>query len=167
MRSLFVRHPFAGWIVDGVKCIEYRTRPTNVRGRIGIIQSRTGTVIGDVELHGCQYNKELEYYEWYLAGGRRYANPVPFKAKHGAVVWIDIDIDPEEQESAPDLSGEEFQHELEAYEKELERFLHPALLWTAVMKDGRRVVFESDEEIDKFEAAHMAEIDHIESEEKE
>ena len=41
------------------------------------------------------------------------------------------------------------------------------MIWTVCMKDGRRIQFESDEELDKFEAEHIAEIDHIESEEKE
>ena len=54
MKCLFVRAPFAGWIVDGVKTVEYRTRPTNIRGKIGIVQSKSGTVIGVAEITGCR-----------------------------------------------------------------------------------------------------------------
>ena len=85
MKCLFVRHPYAGWIVDGVKPIEYRTMQTKIRGRIGIIQSRSGLVIGDVEITGCKYNEELDYYEWELANAHRYATPVPITWKSGAV----------------------------------------------------------------------------------
>ena len=167
MRCLYVRHPFAGWIVDGIKDIEYRTRATKVRGRVGIIQSRTGTVIGDVEITGCTYNEELDLYEWELACPVRYAKPVPFAAKHGAVIFLDVDYNPDAQEVAPKLSGEAIRREAAAYEAALQKFLHPAIIWTVCMKDGRRIQFESDEELDKFEAEHIAEIDHIESEEKE
>ncbi len=58
MHCLFVKASFAGWIVDGVKLIEYRTRETLIRGRIGIIESGTGTVIGDAELIDCNWNPQ-------------------------------------------------------------------------------------------------------------
>ena len=167
MKCLFVRHPFAGWIVDRVKDIEYRTRPTNIRGRIGIIQSRTGTVIGDVEITDCNYNEELDYYEWELMFPRRYAKPVPFKAKHGAVVWLDVDFDPEAQPIAPRLSGDALKVAAASYAKELDRFLHPAAAWIVVMKDGRRIRFEDEKELDAFEADHAAEIDSFIAEAKE
>ena len=167
MKCLFVRHPYAGWIVDGVKDIEYRTRPTNIRGRIGIVQSRTGTVIGDVEITDCNYNEELDYHEWELMFPRRYKTPVPFKGKSGAVVWIDIDYDPEAQQIAPRLSGEALRREAEAYGKEIEKFLHPAASWTVVLKDGRRIRFEDEKELDAFEAEHAAEIEEYIAEAKE
>ena len=167
MKCLFVRPPFAGWIVDNVKGIEYRTRPTNLRGRIGIIQSRTGTVIGDVEITGCKYNEELDFYEWELMLPRRYAKPVPFKAKHGAVVWLDVDFDPDAQEIAPSLSGDALKREAAAYENALDKFLHPAAAWIVVMKDGRQIRFEDERELDAFEAEHSAEIDRYIAEAKE
>jgi len=167
MKCLFVRHPFAGWIVDGVKDIEYRTRPTNVRGRIGIIQSRTGTVIGEAELTGCTYNEELDFYEWELMIPRRFKNPVPFTAKHGAVVWLNVDFNPDEQEDAPRLTHEELKAAVSAYEKELDKFLHPNLIWTVFLKDGRRITFPEgtdDAYLEQYESNHAAEIDHWETE---
>lgn len=116
MKCLFVREPYAGWIVDGVKDIEYRTRATNIRGKIGIIQSKSGTVIGEVEITGCTYNMEIDLYEWSLAKGKRYAKPIPFKHKNGAVVWIEIDYDPKAQKSAPKLSPAEFKKQRKLYE---------------------------------------------------
>lgn len=159
MKCLFVRHPFAGWIVDGVKDIEYRTRATKQRGRIGIVQSRSGTVIGDVEITDCTYNEELDFYEWRLEHARRYRKPVPFEGKSGAVVWIDVDFDPNEQEVTPKLSGAALKREASAYEKELDKFLHPAAAWIIVLKDGRQIRFEDEQELDAFEAEHADEID--------
>lgn len=167
MKCLFVRHPFAGWICDRVKVIEYRTRATKVRGRIGIVQSRTGTVIGDVEITDCTYNEELDFYEWHLEHGRRYRKPVPFRGKSGAVVWIDVAYNPDEQEVMRPLSNAEFERQTAAYEHEIDKFLHPAAAWIVVMKDGRQIRFEDERELDAFEAEHSAEIDRYIAEAKE
>ena len=122
MKCLFVRPPFSGYIVDGVKFIEYRTRDTYLRGRIGIIESGTGTVIGDVELFTSRYSNKSRFYGWILRNPRRYATPVPFEQKQGAMVWIDLDIDWEKQKLAPALSQEEWDKAKCAYEKDLEKF---------------------------------------------
>ena len=124
MKCLFVRAPFAGWIVDGVKNIEYRTRPTNIRGRIGIVQSRSGTVIGSAEITGCEWNEELEHYEWKLANAARFAAPLPFEQKNGAVVWIDLDV-PENRPTAPKLTAAELRKQKREYEDAIHDFLHP------------------------------------------
>ena len=122
MKCLFVKPPFAGYIVDGIKLIEYRTRKTYIRGRVGIIESGTGTVIGDVEIVDCRFNSTFQFYEWYLDNPRRFATPVPFEHKQGAMVWIDLDIDWENQKSAPDISDKEWNDAVSAYEKVLEKF---------------------------------------------
>lgn len=124
MKCLFVRSPFAGWIVDGVKTIEYRSKSSNIRGRIGIIQSMSGTVIGDVEIVGCRWNEEIQFYEWSLANARRYKQPMPFKMKPGAVVWIEVDYSPDEQESAPKLSADDVKLEKASYEVAIATFLN-------------------------------------------
>ena len=124
MKCLFVRPPFAGWIVDAVKTIEYRSKATNIRGRVGIIQSMSGTVIGDVEIVGCNWNEKIQRYEWSLANARRYKHPLTFQQKSGAVVWIGVDYDPNAQEVAPALSATAMRREKTAYEKEIAIFLH-------------------------------------------
>ncbi len=124
MKCLFVRPPFAGWIVDGVKTIEYRSRATNIRGRVGIIQSMSGTVIGDVEIIGCSWNDKIQWYEWSLANARRYKHPMAFQQKSGAVVWIWVDYDPNAQETAPALSAAAMRQEKAAYEKEIAIFIN-------------------------------------------
>jgi len=123
MKCLFVRPPFAGYIVDGVKFIEYRTRRTLLRGKIGIIESGSGTVIGDAILWSCDLSGKHEgFYSWYLTNARRYARPIPFKHKKGAMVWINLDIDPEQQAIAPHLNIKELIESFNAYEKDLDAF---------------------------------------------
>ena len=123
IKCLFVRSPFAGWIVDGVKTIEYRSKASNIRGRVGIIQSMSGTVIGDVEIVGCNWNDKIQHYEWSLANARRYKHPLTFQQKSGAVVWIGVDYDPNVQEIAQALSVAAKKREKAAYEKEIAIFL--------------------------------------------
>ena len=123
VKCLFVRPPFAGWIVDGVKTIEYRSKASNIRGRVGIIQSMSGTVIGDVEIVGCNWNEKIQCYEWSLANARRYKHPLVFQQKSGAVVWIGVDYDPNVQEVTPALSATTMKREKAAYEKEIAVFL--------------------------------------------
>jgi hypothetical protein len=123
MHCLFVKAPFAGWIVDGVKLIEYRTRETYLRGRIGIIESGTGTVIGDAELIDCNWNPQQGFYLWLLRNPRRYTTPVPFEHKQGCVTWALLDIDPEQQEIAPRLDSKAFKCESHAYLETLDSWL--------------------------------------------
>ena len=123
MKCLFVKAPFAGWIVDGVKTIEFRTRETYIRGRIGIIESGTGTVIGDVVLYTCRKSFEYPCFNWILDRPRRYKTPGPFEHKQGAMVWIDLDIDPTVQEIAPALPWQQLFRETALCRKAQEEFL--------------------------------------------
>ena len=93
MKCLIVRPPFAEYIVNSIKTIEYRSRKTNIRGKIGIIESGTSSIIGDVELIDCVYNPDIYLWEWHLISARTYANPIPIIRKKGTIVWQDIDYD--------------------------------------------------------------------------
>ena len=162
MKCLFVRAPFAGWIVDGVKEIEYRTRPTSIRGRIGIIQSRTGTVIGTAVLTGCAWNEALKHYEWSLADARRFAEPLPFPPKTGAVVWLDAEV-PENRPSAPKLDAAERRKQKRAYAKAIDEFLHPVadediVRFWLILKDGRELAFDTEDEWRTYYKAHKKEV---------
>ena len=126
MKCLFVRAPFAQWIVSrvdgydvGVKFIEYRTRPTNIRGRIGIIQSGTNIVIGDVEICGCMFSYDLKMYLWSLVMPHRYVTPVPFTPRRGAIVWTNVDYDPYSQKYMDAISKEDAERESIEYGKAL------------------------------------------------
>ena len=122
MNCLFVRAPFAGWIVDGVKLIEYRTRETLIRGGIGIIESGSGTVIGDAKLTNCIFDHQFKHYGWEISNPRRYANPVPFEHKQGCITWAILDYDPDAQEIAPPMSLRRHCSEVQKYNVAMEEW---------------------------------------------
>ena len=95
---LCVKAPWAEQIVSGTKKIEYRSRLTARRGRIGIIQSGTGTVIGDVEITSAEWGGD--YAEWHLRRPRKYKHPIPYNHPFGAVVWVRVPITPQDIEKA-------------------------------------------------------------------
>lgn len=95
--ELSVRQPWADAIMAGRKTEEYRSQPTNLRGRIYIYASLggapadgdghvRGAVIGEVTLAGCR--DDGDRYAWLLEAPRRWdealapfqrANPVWFR----------------------------------------------------------------------------------------
>ncbi len=92
-RALSVRQPFAEQIMRGTKKIEYRSIPTNIRGRVYIyaslkprtdayekmkVESGTfpaGVIIGTVEIVDC-LEKNGEYH-WILANPQRLKKLIP------------------------------------------------------------------------------------------
>lgn len=109
-RALIVRQPWVDLILSGEKTWEMRSRPTNVRGRIGIIEQGTGLVVGEVSITGViknisrdtafmQKNRhrvdDLELLRkwntaWILSGAKRYKEPLPYDHPNGAVTWVRI-----------------------------------------------------------------------------
>jgi hypothetical protein len=111
-RGLVIDQPWVGLIADRKKTWEMRTRPTKVRGWIGLIEKRTGTVIGIACLMGSQPSLErnlhhLHFKEhrvppgsgrkkydgkyltpWVLAKAFRLARPLPYQHPSGAVTWV-------------------------------------------------------------------------------
>jgi hypothetical protein len=53
-RALMVREPYISFILMSRKRWELRGTPTNMRGRIGLIRSGSGLVIGECEIVGCE-----------------------------------------------------------------------------------------------------------------
>jgi hypothetical protein len=107
MRALSIRQPHAEAIMRGVKKIEYRSRPTKVRGRICIYASRgryptddeaemmadygiddvecddlpRGVLIGTVELHDCDGG------DWHVRNPER-AKRLRKPKNHPQPVWF-------------------------------------------------------------------------------
>jgi hypothetical protein len=107
MKALSVRQPSAEAIIRGVKTIEYRSRPTKIRGRIYIYASLgrydaeeeeelmeefgitdvdcdalpRGVLVGTVELYDCEEG------EWMLRNPERLEQPVK-PTKHPQPVWF-------------------------------------------------------------------------------
>jgi hypothetical protein len=93
--ALSIRQPYVEEILRGIKRIEYRSRPTNIRGRVLIYAALqpasdltrfaklkvepgelpTGLVVGSVEVTDC--TGVPGDYQWHLARPLRIARPKP------------------------------------------------------------------------------------------
>lgn len=104
--------PFwANLIVKGKKTWEIRSRNTKIRGRIGIIASKLGVIVGETELvDSFPLTKELfednrdkhcidcEFealpknyrYVWVVKNSKEYIRPVPYTHPQGAVIWVNL-----------------------------------------------------------------------------
>lgn len=108
-RALIVKKHWLDKILNEGKLWEMRSTKTNVRGKIGLIESGSGHVIGEIEITGCslypipktkdliKFHKveDLELlnkwkYAWYLSNPKRYFKPKPYKHAKGAVVWVKL-----------------------------------------------------------------------------
>ena len=91
IRAISIRQPYVEQILRGIKKIEYRSRPTNIREsvylyaslqpgrdprswkRVGKIPGElpTGFVVGSVEIAGCRFNEKDDCYEYKLSSPKR------------------------------------------------------------------------------------------------
>lgn len=109
-RALIIKQPWIDLILSGEKTWEMRSRPTNIRGRIGLIEQGTGLIVGEAELVDCKesvtsfdigycdwkhriYDLDLLekwHIPWELQNAKRYEEPIPYKHPRGAVVWVNL-----------------------------------------------------------------------------
>ena len=69
MRGLIIKQPWIDYTLDGMKPFEIRTRPTNIRERIGLICAGTGEVWGEANLVGCKFECAYDFvYSYELEG---------------------------------------------------------------------------------------------------
>lgn len=115
-RGLVIRQPHIGKILDGDKTWEMRSKPTKIRGRIGLIEAGSGLVVGEAEILRMQeapktlrarymtqaYHRlpEDRYsamdkwcWAWVLENAIRYDAPIPYEHPKGAVVWVSLHND--------------------------------------------------------------------------
>ena len=112
MKGLIIRAPWIDYILKGEKTWEIRGSNTAVRGRVGLIKSGTGTVIGTVEIkdsieltlddyreNSIKYGGDgqealsLPYkrtYAWVLDQPSMFDEPFPYKHPMGAVIWVNL-----------------------------------------------------------------------------
>jgi hypothetical protein len=112
--GLLIRAPWIDKILDGSKTWEIRGSNTYKEGRIGLIESGTGTVVGVAELVGvvgplslielsanwrkAGFDRDenlfmLPYkqtFAWVLQNPKRLRNPVPYNHPSGAVIWVNL-----------------------------------------------------------------------------
>jgi len=92
LNCLIIKQPYVDQILAGTKPIEYRTRPTKIRGRIGLVASGCkGDILGTVEIVDCVANEKTGYYEWKLKNPVRFPTPLKFDQRPGCVVWAKAD----------------------------------------------------------------------------
>lgn len=114
MRALVIKKPWLDKILAGTKTWEIRGSRTHIRGTIGLIESRSGTVVGLCEVVDCVGPLTAEEYRrnarkagmlpaeaiwggykntfaWVLANARRFKTPVPYKHPSGAVIWVTLE----------------------------------------------------------------------------
>jgi len=110
-RGLIIRQPWIDLILSGEKTWEMRSRPTNIRGKIGLIEQGTGLIVGECEIvassimqlydHECGiyfcYHKVPDLkslpwkYPWQLANIKKYVEPIKYQHPKGAVTWVNIE----------------------------------------------------------------------------
>ena len=112
-RGLVIRQPHIGNILDGLKSWEMRSRPTKIRGRIGLIEAGSGLVVGETEIVRMQeapktlrarhmtraFHRIPEdrfsvmdkwCWAWVLNNTLRYDEPIPYNHPQGAVIWVSL-----------------------------------------------------------------------------
>ena len=114
MKALIIRKPWLDRILAGSKTWEIRGSRTKIRETIGLIESRSGTVVGLCDLVDCRgpltaaefrqnarkagmaradaiLGGYANTYAWVLANARRLKTPVPYDHPSGAVIWVALD----------------------------------------------------------------------------
>ena len=108
-RALIIRKPWIDFILDGSKTWEMRSQPTKIRGRIALIESGSGMIVGECFLSGCPSPlMPLSFYTdkhrvndrallrrwchpWELENVKKYAQPIPYEHPQGAVIWVNLE----------------------------------------------------------------------------
>lgn len=113
MKGLIIREPWIDLILDEKKTWEIRGSNTKIRGKIHLIKSGTGLIVGECELVDSFYadhdkmitnlsRHQLSYAQWLnltyksphvwvMAEAIRYKEPIPYKHPQGAVIWVNED----------------------------------------------------------------------------
>ena len=110
-KALIVRKIWLDKIFDEGKVFEMRTTKTSVRGKIGLIESGSGLIVGECNIYDCAQNpiskkgayvlKEFHQiedlsllekwkYAWLIKDAKRYDKPIPYKHPQGAVIWVKL-----------------------------------------------------------------------------
>jgi hypothetical protein len=108
-RALIIKKHWLDKIFDEGKIWEMRTTKTKVRGKIGLIESDSGLIVGECELidsldlpiskdEALRHFHKVEdldlldkwKYVWVLKDAKRYEKPIPYKHPRGAVIWVKL-----------------------------------------------------------------------------
>ncbi|WP_159725922.1 ASCH domain-containing protein [Methylosinus sp. Ce-a6] len=113
-KGLIIREPWVSLILDGLKTWELRGTRTAIRGRIGLIRSGSGAVVGEAELfdvvgpldriqlaesvdrHCVRFDWTIvplpyrSVYAWVIKKPKRYSVECPYIHPPGAVIWVKL-----------------------------------------------------------------------------
>jgi hypothetical protein len=108
-RALIIKKHWLDMIFDEKKTWEIRGHDTKVRGKIGLIESGSGTIAGECWingsfevfdrdstlecLHGIEDWSHVKYkkpHAWVISNPVRYEKPIPYKHPRGAVIWVKV-----------------------------------------------------------------------------
>ena len=120
MNGLLIQSSNIDAILDGEKIWEMRSRITHQRGRIALIRSGSGLIVGICDLiavKGPLNCKQLEENRdkhlaspsillnpdrgkprsiaWVLANARQLPEPIAYEHPRGAVIWVNLDQHPQ------------------------------------------------------------------------
>ena len=114
MKGLIIKKPWIDLILDGSKSWELRGSSTKIRGKLALIQSGSGTVVGTCELvdvigpltaqelrrssnkhqvPSSRFRGRLRYektYAWVMSNPKRYVRPRRYRHPAGAVIWVNL-----------------------------------------------------------------------------
>ncbi|KQN97006.1 ASCH domain-containing protein [Paenibacillus sp. Leaf72] len=110
MNGLLIREPWIEMILNGLKVWEIRGRNTNIRGKIALIRSGSGLIVGTTELvqsipitleefashfdfHRVPSTTHITYstpHAWVFTNTQRLSKPVPYIHPPGAVRWVNL-----------------------------------------------------------------------------
>lgn len=109
---------------------EIRGSRTEKRGKILLIESGTGMIVGQTEITGCMeldlvdfvhhehhhkipdslHQYKLPYphtFAWQIKGSKKYREPIPYNHPQGAVIWVKIPAETLRGTEAENLMREE------------------------------------------------------------
>lgn len=108
-KALIIKKKWLDKILSGEKTWEMRSRRTRYRGKIGLIESGSGLIVGEARLVSCSpfpIKPNLDHidkhqiediellkkwcYAWELAEIKKYNEPTPYIHPRGAVVWVNL-----------------------------------------------------------------------------
>lgn len=112
--GLVIKSPWIDLILQGKKTWEIRTRHASKRGRVALIKSKSGLIIGTCRMVDClgplsldqmrdnfekhqvptemmdKYFKTDKTYAWVLAEPTPLERPIPYRHPSGAVIWVKL-----------------------------------------------------------------------------
>jgi hypothetical protein len=111
MKGLLIKQPYIDWILEGEKTWEVRGSNTKIRGKIKLIQSGSGLIVGECEIidsialtqdlfeksknkhHSTLSFEEISYknpYAWEIKNAKRYEKSIPYIHQQGAIIWVNL-----------------------------------------------------------------------------